>query len=118
RRGDHWPVGRVVLWVLGWTVFIWVTSGGPSAYGRVMFSQHMIMHMILMMGVPILLVPAQAITLAYRALPARRDRTLGPRELLTAVVHSRWAKFIVNPLVAAVIFFGSLIVFYWTGMLD
>ena len=118
RRGDRWPVGRVVLWVLGWTVFIWVTSGGPSVYGRVMFSQHMIMHMTLMMGVPILLVPAQAITLAYRALPARRDRTLGPREVLTAVVHSRWATFIVNPLVAGVVFFGSLIVFYWTGMLQ
>lgn len=118
RRGDHWPVLRVVLWVAGWLLFIWVTSGGPSAYGRVMFSQHMIMHMILMMGVPILLVPGQAITLAYRALPARRDRTLGPREVITAVVHSPWAKFIVNPVVAAVIFFGSLIAFYWTGMLQ
>lgn len=118
RRGDSWPVGRVILWVLGWAVFVWATSGGPSIYGRVMFSQHMIMHMTLMMGVPILLVPGQEITLAYRALPARRDRTLGPREVLTAVVHSRWASFIVNPVVAAVIFFGSLIVFYWTGMLE
>lgn len=118
RRGDAWPVGRSILWVLGWAVFVWVTSGGPAVYGRVMFSQHMIMHMALMMLVPILLVPAQAITLAYRALPARRDRTLGPREVLTAVVHSGWARFIVNPVVAGVIFFVSLIVFYWTGMLD
>ncbi|QFG69679.1 cytochrome c oxidase assembly protein [Ornithinimicrobium pratense] len=118
RRGDSWPVGRTILWVLGWAAFIWVTSGGPSVYGRVMFSQHMIMHMALMMLVPILLVPAQAITLAYRALPARRDRTLGPREVLLAVVHSRWATIISNPVVSGVIFFGSLIVFYWTGMLD
>ncbi|WP_131105892.1 cytochrome c oxidase assembly protein [Ornithinimicrobium sufpigmenti] len=118
RRGDAWPVGRTILWVLGWVAFIWVTNGGPAVYGRVMFSQHMIMHMALMMLVPILLVPAQGITLAYRALPARRDRTLGPREVLTAVVHSGWAKFIVNPVVAGAIFFGSLIVFYWTGMLD
>ena len=117
RRGDRWPIWRLLLWVAGWGVFVWVTSGGPSVYGRVMFSQHMIMHMALMMAVPILLVPAQAITLAYRTLPVRKDRTLGPREILTAVVHSRWATFVVNPLVAAVIFFGSLIVFYWTGML-
>lgn len=117
RRGDRWPIWRLLLWVAGWGVFVWVTSGGPSVYGRVMFSQHMIMHMMLMMAVPILLVPAQAITLAYRTLPARKDRTLGPREILTAVVHSRWATFLVNPLVAAVIFFGGLIVFYWTALL-
>lgn len=118
RRGDRWPVGRLVLWVLGWAVFVWVTSGGPGVYGRVMFSVHMVAHMGLMMAVPILLVPANAITLALRALPARQDRTLGPREVLLAVVHSRWASFVVNPVVAGVVFFGSLVVFYWTGMLQ
>lgn len=118
RRGDAWPVGRLVLWVLGWAVFAWVTSGGPGVYGKVMFSVHMVAHMGLMMAVPILLVPANAITLALRALPARRDRTLGPREVLLAVVHSRWASFVVNPVVAGVVFFGSLVVFYWTGMLE
>lgn len=118
RRGDRWPAWRLLVWVLGWALFVWVTSGGPAVYGRIMFSQHMIMHMTLMMGVPIFLVPAQAITLAYRALPARKDRTLGPREILIAVVHSGWARFVVNPLVAGAIFFGSLVAFYWTGMLE
>ncbi|GGK78646.1 cytochrome c oxidase assembly protein [Ornithinimicrobium pekingense] len=118
RRGDRWPVLRLVLWVLGWAVFAWVTSGGPGVYGRVMFSVHMVSHMALMMAVPILLVPANAITLALRTLPSRRDRTLGPREVLLAVVHSRWASFVVNPVVAGVVFFGSLVVFYWTGMLQ
>lgn len=118
RRGDRWPVHRVVLWVLGWAVLAWVTSGGPGVYGRVMFSVHMVAHMSLMMAVPILLVPANAITLALRALPSRRDRTLGPREVLLAVVHSRWASFVVNPVVAGLLFFGSLVVFYWTGMLQ
>ncbi|MFX0538636.1 cytochrome c oxidase assembly protein [Ornithinimicrobium sp. Y1847] len=117
RRGDRWPAWRLLLWVLGWGLFIFVTSGPPAVYGRVMFSQHMIMHMALMMAVPILLVPAQPITLALRALPARRDKTLGPREVLLAAVHSRWAKFVINPVVAGAIFFISLVVFYWTGML-
>ncbi|WP_130011411.1 cytochrome c oxidase assembly protein [Serinicoccus sediminis] len=118
RRGDRWPWWRLLAWVLGWALFVYVTSGAPAVYGRVMFSQHMMMHMALMMGVPIFLVPAQAITLAYRTLPARRDKTLGPREVLLAVVHSRWAAFVANPLVAGVIFFGSLIGFYWTGLLE
>lgn len=117
RRGDRWPAWRLLLWVLGWALFVYVTSGAPGVYGRVMFSAHMVGHMALMMGVPLLLVPAQAITLALRALPARRDRTLGPREVLLAVVHSRWARFVVNPAVAGLVFFGSLVVFYWSGLL-
>lgn len=118
RRGDHWPWHKLVLWVLGWGLFIFVTSGGPGVYGRVMFSVHMIEHMALMMAVPILLVPANAITLALRALPARTDKTLGPREVLLSVVHSRWASFVVNPVVAGVVFFASLVIFYWSGMLE
>lgn len=118
RRGDRWPAWRLLVWVLGWALFVYVTSGAPAVYGRIMFSQHMVMHMALMMGVPILLVPAQAITLAYRALPPRRDKTLGPREILVAVVHSGWARFVVNPLVAGLMFFGSLVVFYWSGLLE
>lgn len=118
RRGDRWPWWRALLWVLGWAAFLYVTSGAPGIYGRVMFSLHMVMHMGLMMFIPILLVPAQAITLAVRALPARKDTTLGPREVLLALVHSRWARFIANPLVAGVIFFGSLVAFYWTPLLQ
>lgn len=118
RRGDRWPLWRLLVWVLGWAVFVYATNGAPAVYGRVMFSQHMLMHMGLMMGVPILLVPAQAITLAYRALPARKDKTLGPREVLVALVHSRWATFVVNPVVAGAVFFGSLIVFYFTGLFE
>ena len=117
-RGDRWPLWRLLVWVLGWGLFVFVTSGGPGVYGRVMFSVHMVEHMALMMFVPILLVPAQAITLAVRAMPARRDRTLGPREVLLAVVHSGWAKIVVNPAVAGLMFFGSLVVFYWSGLLE
>lgn len=118
RRGDRWPAWRLLVWVLGWALFGYVTSGAPGVYGRVMFSVHMVEHMALMMGVPLLLVPAQPITLLLRALPARRDRTLGPREVLLAVVHSRWARFVVNPGVAGALFFGSLVTFYWSGLLE
>lgn len=118
RRGDRWPAWKLLVWVLGWGLFLLVTNGAPAVYGRVMFSMHMVEHMALMMAVPILLVPASAITLALRALPARQDRTLGPREVLLGIVHSRWARFVVNPGVAGLLFFGSLVVFYWSGMLQ
>ncbi|MGB5952629.1 MAG: cytochrome c oxidase assembly protein, partial [Ornithinimicrobium sp.] len=114
-RGDQWPIGRTVAWLIGWGLLIYVTNGAPGAYGRVMFSMHMVMHMALMMAIPIFLVLAAPVTLGLRTLPARRDKTLGPREVLLSLVHSRYAAVAANPVVAAVVFFGSLVGFYWTA---
>jgi putative copper resistance protein D len=117
-RGDSWPAARTIGWVLGWVIFVWATSGAPGVYGRVLFSVHMVLHMTVSMAVPILLVLAAPVTLALRTLTPRRDNTLGPRELLLAVIHSRYMAVIGNPIVAAVIFFGSLIVFYYSPLFE
>jgi putative copper resistance protein D len=117
-RGDSWPAGRTVGWVLGWAIFVWATSGAPGVYGRLQFSVHMVMHMTVSMAVPILLVLAAPVTLALRTLKPRHDNTLGPRELLLDLVHSRYLAVIGNPIVAAVIFFGSLIVFYFSPLFE
>jgi putative copper resistance protein D len=118
ERGDSWPVLRTICWVLGWALFAWATSGAPGVYGRLLFSVHMVMHMTVAMAVPILLVLAAPVTLALRTLKPRQDNTLGPRELLLAVVHSRYFSVIGNPVVASVIFFGTLIVFYYTPLFE
>nr|WP_246241950.1 bifunctional copper resistance protein CopD/cytochrome c oxidase assembly protein [Flexivirga aerilata] len=114
RRGDRWPIARTICWVAGWLVFLYLIDGAPAVYGRVMFSAHMLMHMGVAMFVPILLVRGGVITLALRALPARHDGTLGPRELILAVVHSRVFAFFANPIVAAVFMLGTLIGFYYS----
>ncbi|MGB2934679.1 MAG: cytochrome c oxidase assembly protein [Nostocoides sp.] len=116
RRGDRWPMWQTLLWVLGWALFVYAMCGAPGVYGRIMFSWHMVMHMTIAMIVPLFLVPAAPITLALRALPARRDKTLGPRELILAVLHSRYLQVVANPVVAAVIFFFSLATFYFTPL--
>lgn len=118
RRGEHWLVGRTVCWVLGWAVFTYAVSGAPGAYGGVQFSAHMVMVMALMLVVPILLVPGAATTLALRCLSSRQDKTLGPREFLLATVESRWTIAIANPVLAGVILFGSLVLFYWSGLFE
>ena len=118
KRGDSWPVLRTICWVLGWVLFVWATSGAPGVYGRLLFSVHMVMHMTVAMAVPILLVLAAPVTLALRTLKSRRDNTLGPRELLLAMVHSRYLSVIGNPVVASVIFFGTLIVFYYSPLFE
>ena len=118
RRGDHWPVGRTICWVLGWVLFVWATNGAPGTWGRVLFSVHMVMHMAVAMIVPLLLVPGAPVTLALRALKARPDKTWGPREVLLQVVHSRAMRVLANPVVAAALFFFSLALFYWTGLFE
>jgi len=117
-RGDAWPVLRTIGWVLGWAIFVWATCGAPGVYGQVLFSIHMLLHMTVSMSAPILMVLAAPVTLALRTLTPRRDNTLGPRELLLALIHSRYLAVIGNPIIAAAIFFGSLVVFYFSPLFE
>lgn len=118
RRGDAWPVGRTINWVVGWLLFIYATNGVLGIYGRVAFSWHMTLHMIEAMVVPIFLVLGAPVTLALRTLRSRSDGTLGPRELVLGLVHSRFLTVIGNPIFAAAFFFMSLVIFYWTGLFE
>jgi cytochrome c oxidase assembly factor CtaG/putative copper export protein len=117
-RGDSWPVLRTIGWVLGWAIFTWATCGAPGVYGRVLFSVHMVMHMTVSMAAPILMVLAAPVTLALRTLRPRQDNTLGPRELVLALVHSRFLAVIGNPILAAAVFFGSLVAFYFSPLFE
>ena len=114
RRGDKWPWTRTTMWCLGWLIFLYMIDGAPGVYGRVMFSMHMLGHIVISMLVPILLVRSAAVTLALRALPRRRDKTLGPRELLLAAIHSKVFSIFANPILAAVFMLGTLIFFYYS----
>ena len=116
RRGDRWPLQRLLLWTLGCLALVFVTSGGPGVYGRLGFSLHMMQHMALMVVVPFLLVFGAPVTLALRALPARQDGSFGPRETLLKMVHSPVLRVLGHPLVAALLFTGSLTVFYYTPL--
>jgi putative copper resistance protein D len=116
KRGDAWPVYRTVLWVAGMLVLFYVTNGGVNVYERFLFSQHMLAHMILGMAIPVLLVPGAPITLALRAIAKRTDASRGPREWIMLLVHSRFFAILANPIVAAVLFAGSLWAFYYTPL--
>ncbi|MFC4370342.1 cytochrome c oxidase assembly protein [Citricoccus nitrophenolicus] len=114
RRGDGWPVLRTACFLLGLGILFWVTSGAPAIYGQVLFSAHMVAHMTLTMIAPMFLVLGAPVTLALRSLPARTDGTRGAREWILWLVHSPFARFVTNPVVAAVNFAGSILVFYYT----
>ncbi|WP_245541676.1 bifunctional copper resistance protein CopD/cytochrome c oxidase assembly protein [Sporichthya polymorpha] len=118
RRGDRWPVLRLLSWVAGCVLLVWATNGAPGAYGRVLFSMHMVSHMTIAMLVPVLLVLAAPVTLALRTLPSRADGSRGPREWLLVLVHARAFRLLAWPPVAAGNFVISLVLFYNTGLFE
>jgi putative copper resistance protein D len=119
RRGDAWPVGRIVAWLLGCLVLLVATSSGIGRYMPAMFSMHMGAHMLLSMLTPILLVLGAPVTLALRALPAAgRDEPPGPREWLLAALHSVVSRVLTNPLVATGLFVVGFYGLYFGGIFD
>ena len=119
RRGDDWPVGRTIAWLLGCGLLLFTTSSGLGRYMPAMFSMHMAAHMLLSMLIPILLVLGAPTTLALRALPtAGKGNPPGPREWLLAGLHSGWSRFFTHPVVATVMFVAGFYVLYFGGIFD
>ncbi|WP_026373021.1 bifunctional copper resistance protein CopD/cytochrome c oxidase assembly protein [Agrococcus lahaulensis] len=118
RRGDRWSGGRTFAWLAGIALLWWCTNGALNAYQEYQFSLHMLVHMLIGMAVPVLLVPGAPITLAMRAIAKRRDGSMGGREWILAIVHSRYLQVIGHPVVAAVIFVASLWIFYFTPIFE
>ncbi|MFD0313484.1 cytochrome c oxidase assembly protein [Streptomyces flavalbus] len=118
RRGDKWPLGRTVAFVTGVLTIALVMCTKLNDYGMVMFSVHMVQHMVISMLSPILILLGAPITLALRALPpAGRGRT-GPRELLLGLLHSRYLRVITHPGFTIPMFIASLYALYFTPLFD
>ncbi|MFE9100104.1 cytochrome c oxidase assembly protein [Actinomadura geliboluensis] len=119
RRGDSWPMGRTAAWILGLVTILAVTQTGVAKYAPILFSVHMAQHMVLNMLVPIFLVVGAPVTLALRALkPARVRGDRGPREWLTALLHSRYLAVVAHPAVATLIFVVSTFALYFTPLFE
>ena len=119
RRGDAWPMGRTVAWLLGCLALLFVTSSGVGRYMPAMFSMHMAAHMMLSMLVPVLLVLGGPVGLALRALPAAgRGEPPGMREWILAALHSKVSRFLTNPLVATALFVAGFYGLYLGGLFD
>ncbi|MGP3998945.1 cytochrome c oxidase assembly protein [Streptomyces sp. 8N706] len=118
RRGDSWPVSRTVSFIIGVLTIALVMCTALNDYGMVMFSVHMVQHMVISMLSPILLLLGAPVTLALRALPsASRGRT-GPRELLVSLLHSCYLRILTHPAFTIPLFIASLYALYFTPLFD
>ncbi|MFE7233997.1 cytochrome c oxidase assembly protein [Streptomyces sp. NPDC002405] len=118
RRGDAWPVGRTVAYVIGVLTVALVMCTKLNDYGMVMFSVHMVQHMIISMLSPILILLGGPITLALRSLPVAGRGRKGPRELLLALLHSRYLRVVTHPAFTIPMFVASLYALYFTPLFD
>ncbi|MGY9069883.1 cytochrome c oxidase assembly protein [Streptomyces sp. CAS3] len=118
RRGDTWPVARTFSYIIGVLTIMLVMCTKLNDYGMVMFSVHMVQHMIISMLSPILILLGAPVTLALRALPTAGRGRKGPRELLLMLLHSRYMRVITHPLFTIPMFIASLYVLYFTPLFD
>jgi putative copper resistance protein D len=110
RRGDRWPVGRTLSFVVvGMGAFVLATSSGLAAYDTTLLSVHMVQHMVLSMLVPLALALGAPVTLALRTLPPT------PRRWLLAVLHSRVVKVISFPPLTFLLYIVSPWALYFSG---
>ncbi|KOT37634.1 membrane protein [Streptomyces caelestis] len=118
RRGDKWPVGRTVAFVTGVLSIGLMMCTGLNDYGMVMFSVHMVQHMMISMVSPILILLGAPVTLALRALPPAGRGRKGPRELLLMLLHSRYMRVVTHPVFTIPMFIASLYGLYFTPLFD
>jgi cytochrome c oxidase assembly factor CtaG len=113
RRGDHWPVGRTLSFVVvGMGTFFFATTSGLAAYDTTLLSVHMVQHMLLSMVVPLALALGAPVTLALRTLPRR------PRSWLLVALHSRVAKVLSFPPLTFALYVISPWALYFSGWYD
>ena len=109
-RGDRWPVGRTLSFLLGGLGTIAVaTLSGVAAYDTSLFAVHMVQHMLLSMVATVFLALGAPVTLALRTLPSR------PRGALLGLLHSRFAEVVSFPLLPWMLFVASPFALYFSG---
>ncbi|MGW0410761.1 cytochrome c oxidase assembly protein [Streptomyces collinus] len=118
RRGDAWPVARTVSYLVGVLTIGLMMCTRLNDYGMVMFSVHMVQHMVISMLSPILILLGAPVTLALRALPVAGKGRTGPRELLLALLHSRYMRIVTHPAFTIPLFIASLYALYFTPIFD
>ena len=109
-RGDAWPIGRSLAFLVGGLGTIAVaTTSGLAAYDVSLFAAHMVQHMLLSMVATVFLALGAPITLALRTLPR------GPRGVLLSVLHSRVARLLGFPLIPWILYVASPFALYFSG---
>jgi putative copper resistance protein D len=117
RSGDHWPVNRLLCWIAGWLMVVILIGSRMWTYSSATFSWHMVVHMTLNMGAPVLMVLGGPITLLLRASKAHgAGQPVGLHEVVSQLLNWRLVAFLLNPILVWLLFVGSLYILYFTPL--
>lgn len=98
RRGDSWPIGRTIAFVVGGLGTLLLATEGPlAAYDTALLSVHMVQHMLISMVAPIFLALGAPVTLALRTFVRPLHKAL------MWLLHSRYMKVLAFPIVSGAI---------------
>ena len=112
RRGRRWSRGRSTAFASGVGLVVLATQSGLARYDGVLFSAHSAQHVLLGMLAPALLALGAPVTLALQA-SARPTQ-----QVLLGVLHSRPAGVLAHPVVAWLLFGGTLVALYAGPLLE
>ena len=112
RRGDAWSISRTSYWMIGMAQLAYATLGPLGVYDTVLFSIHMVQHMMLSMTIPVALAQGAPMTLALRVLSGR------VRSGLLWLIHSKLARVILFPPLTTSAMILMPFVLYTSGLYD
>ncbi|MFB1100106.1 cytochrome c oxidase assembly protein [Terribacillus sp. JSM ZJ617] len=110
KRFETWPLRKLVLFVSGVVIGLQAVAGPIAMHAHHSFVYHMIGHLLLGMLAPLLLVLSQPVTLLLRALSQSGARSV------SRVFRSRYARFLIHPITAAILNIGGLWLLYTTHL--
>ncbi|GAB3698076.1 cytochrome c oxidase assembly protein [Mariniluteicoccus flavus] len=113
RRGDHWPIGRTVSWMVGGVGSgLLATLTALGAYDTVLVSIHMVQHMVLSMFAPIFLALGAPMTLMLRTFPPKAHK------VLLTILHTGIGKVVFFPPLVYALFVLNPWALYFTPLYD
>lgn len=110
RRDRRWSPWRSLSFGVGTATLLIATQSGLAAYDTVLFSAHVVQHVLLGVVAPFFLALGAPVTLALQA--SRRPTQVN----LLRVMHTRPARLLAHPIVAFGLFSLSLFVLYFSGL--
>ncbi|AOZ45515.1 permease [Acidipropionibacterium acidipropionici] len=114
RGGLPWQAGRTIAWIIGWFIVAYLASAGLWSASSIMFSWHMLVHMLFNMLVPALLVMGAPTTLLRQVLDSGRDELMNPRAILDSLLNWGPMKILFGPFIGWAVFVASFYVVYFT----
>ena len=113
RLGRPYPVPRLIAWCAAWLLTLFLAVTGLWEYSTVQYSWHMVVHMTVNMMVPVLAVLGAPLGLIRAASDPKPGR-VGAAAGLDALEASRPWQIMTSPLVAWLLYVGSLFMVYFT----